>query len=52
MTLGRAIKILKLEYETAKRLEWVHKPLAYALYKVWRIADREERGTKRKGGAE
>jgi len=43
MTLKRAIKLLEEEYEKAKKLEWVHNPLAYALYKVWREADREAR---------
>ena len=39
MTLDNAIKTLKTEYEKAKRLEWVHKPLAYALYQVWKKAN-------------
>ena len=41
MTLKKAIKCLETEYEKAKRLEWVHNPLAYALYQVWKMADRE-----------
>lgn len=40
MTLKKAIKLLEEEYEKAKKLEWVHDPLAYALHKVWREADR------------
>ena len=36
---GKVIGILRKEYERAKRLEFVHKPLAYALHKVWRMAD-------------
>ena len=39
MTLEKAIKMLEEEYEKAKKLEWVHNPLAYALYKVWKRAD-------------
>ena len=39
MTLAKAIKILEKEYEKAKKLEWVHNPIAYALYKTWRQAD-------------
>ena len=39
MTLARAIRLLEKEYEKAKKLEWVHDPLAYALYRVWTIAD-------------
>ena len=43
MTLKRAIKLLEEEYERACRLEWVHNPLAYALYQVWKIADAERK---------
>ena len=42
MTIGIAVKLLRAKYEKAKRLEWVEKPLAYALYQVWKIADRSE----------
>lgn len=45
MRLQTAIKLLETEYEKAKKLEWVHNPLAYALYQVWKEADS-------KGGAE
>lgn len=45
MTLAKAILLLEKEYERAKKLEWIHNPLAYALHKVWREADRE-RSTK------
>ena len=41
MRLATAIKRLETEYEKAKRLEWVHNPLAYALYQVWKIADKD-----------
>lgn len=33
--------MLDEEYERAKRLEYVHNPLAYALYHVWKTADTE-----------
>ena len=39
MTLKKAIRLLEEEYEKAKKLAWVDKPLAYALYKVWKRAD-------------
>ena len=42
MTLGKAIKLLEREYEKAKGLDWVHNPIAYALFKVWKVADRQE----------
>lgn len=44
MTLERAITLLKREYDRAKSLDWVHKPTAYALYRVWRLADKDEEG--------
>ena len=50
MRIETAIKRLKAEYEKAKKLEWVNKPVAYALFKVWKMADREN--TNEKGGAE
>ena len=40
-----AIKILKKNYEQAKRLEYVHDPLAWALYYTWVYFDgRRKRG--------
>lgn len=47
MTLKRAIKMLEEEYERAKRLDWVRNPLAYALYKVWKMADTEKGGVQK-----
>ena len=41
MTLAKAIRLLEKEYERAKKLQYVHNPLAYALYQVWKVADRE-----------
>lgn len=42
MTLEKAKKMLEEEYEWAKKLEWVERPLAYALYHTWRRAEIEE----------
>lgn len=39
MRLEKAIELLRAEYEIAKQLEWVHNPLAFALYQVWKKAD-------------
>ena len=39
MTLQKAIKLLEVEYERAKKLEYIRKPLAYALFQVWKKAD-------------
>lgn len=44
MTLEKAIKLLEKEYEKAKGLECVYNPLAYALYKVWKMADSPRTG--------
>ena len=39
MTLEKAIKMLKEEYEEAQKQKWVQNPLAYALYHTWRKVD-------------
>ena len=41
MTLQKAVKLLEKEYEKAKNAPFVHDPVAYALYQVWRMADKE-----------
>ena len=41
MDLKKAIALLEKEYEKAKRSDYVRNPLAYALYKVWKQADKE-----------
>lgn len=46
MTLDRAIKMLKDEYENALESEYVNKPLAYALFQVWKAADRAEKNRR------
>lgn len=43
MTLEGAIKCLKIEFEFAKLHPYIKNPLAYALYQVWKKADREGR---------
>ena len=43
MTIEEAIKLLESEYERAKRLDFVTNPIAYALYQVWKKADRRKR---------
>ena len=42
MTLAKAILLLEREYEKAKQLKYVHNPLAFALYRVWKMADEEK----------
>ncbi len=41
MTLKKALNMVTKEYERAKKLDFVRNPLAYALYNVWKAADRE-----------
>lgn len=40
MTLEKALKMVTTEYEKAKKCEFVRNPLAYALYRVWKEADK------------
>lgn len=42
MTIEKAIQLLEAEYERAKKMEFVQKPLAWALYQVWKKAGREK----------
>lgn len=39
MTLEKAVKLLEEKYERAQKMEYVQKPLAWALYQVWKEAD-------------
>ena len=39
MTIARAIKLLQMEYERAKQLEFVKNQLAWALYQVWKMVE-------------
>lgn len=41
MTLENAFVLIKQEYEKATESKYVNNPLAYALYQVWKIADRQ-----------
>ncbi len=41
--LEKLFRRIEREYEKAKGLDFVRKPLAYALYRVWRDVDRKER---------
>lgn len=39
MTLEKIIEMLKIEYAHAKVCSFVKKPLAYAVYQVWKYVD-------------
>lgn len=40
MTIKTAIEMLEKEYEKAKKLSFVRNPIAYAVYQVWKMAER------------
>lgn len=40
MSLEKAIKLLEREYDRASRLAFIKNPVAYALYQVWKMADK------------
>lgn len=44
MTIDKAIELLRSEYERAQKMEYVKKPLAWALYQVWKKVDRMKGG--------
>ena len=46
MTIEKAIEILKANYEKAKLLSFVRRPVAWALYRTWEEVDRKERRGK------
>lgn len=39
MTLDKAIKMVAAEYAIARKLKLAADPLAFALHKVWKLAD-------------
>ncbi len=42
LTLEDAIDMLKKEYERARNMEYVRKPLAWALFQVWKKVDKQK----------
>lgn len=48
VTLRQAVNMLEKQHEKAQNLDFVRNPLAYALYQVWKEADKlpqkEQRG--------
>lgn len=43
MTIDEAIEMLRKEYERAKKLDYILKPLVYALYQTWAKAAEDSR---------
>ena len=42
MTIQKALKLVQDNYTAAKKLDYIRNPLAFALYKVWKLADAEQ----------
>lgn len=40
--LGKAILMLVEKYDEAKKLDWIHNKVAWALYQTWRYFDERE----------
>lgn len=43
MKLEKALEMVKEKYEQAKKSEYVQNPVAWALYQVWKEADKQGR---------
>ena len=41
--LDKAIQFLREQYERAQRIEYIHNPLAWALYQTWRHVDEPQK---------
>ena len=48
MTLEKALKLVQDNYNAAQKLDYIRNPLAFALYKVWKIADMQPKTNKGK----
>ena len=42
MTLEKTIELIRFEYANALKRKDIKKPLAYAIYQVWKIADKSK----------
>ena len=52
MRIEKALSLVKKEYEKSKDLEFVRDPVAYSLYKVWKLADADKRKRAKKSQKE
>lgn len=51
MTIEKALRRIAQIYDKAQKMPYIRNPLAYALYQVWKAADRcqaEEKQSQRK----
>lgn len=44
--LGKVIMHLISEYDKAKEVDYIRKPISYALYQTWKMWDSKERESK------
>ena len=42
MTIEKALKKVQDTYKAAQKLDYIKNPLAFALYKVWKMADADQ----------
>jgi hypothetical protein len=47
MRIEEAQRLVQKEYENSKNLEFVRDPVAYSLYKVWKLADADKKSGRR-----
>lgn len=52
MRTNTVVKRFLETYEKAKKNEFVNKPISYALYQTWKLADTYEKPRKRQNGGE
>ena len=48
ITFEQAVELLRKEYERAQKMEYVKKPLAWALFQVWKKVDSVGKERKKK----
>lgn len=47
MNVEKAVEMIRAEYEKVKNLEFIRNPVAYAIYTVWKIADKDYKRKKK-----
>lgn len=52
LTIEQAIELIRDKYEENKEYRWVHDPVAYTLYEVWKIADSKREYVPSKDGGQ
>lgn len=47
ITLDAAIKLIQAEYEKAEKAKHIYNPLAFAIYKVWKMVDKDKQNIRK-----